>query len=577
MECVFLGPLHYVRSLGVTDRCLLVVALAIALSACGNGNGGASEPSFVPGEVAIIPRPAAVWVDAAGSRFELDEQTLVVVDAGVADAKNAADLVVEILSHAFPGRAGPSLRDAPDATRGAIVLTSHGADPALGDEGYELVVDSTGVVVRAAGGRGLLHGVQSLRQLLPPEIESTVAVERAPEAIDWSLPGVRIVDQPRFPWRGLMLDTSRFFVPFEYVMRTIDLLALHKMSVLHLHLSDDQGWRIESERHPELQIHGALWDAELAPDEIGGYYTRAQLEEIVEHAHRLGIEIVPEIDVPGHSLAILRALPELACSATPGTVRRREEFRITPWFEGPLIHEEVLCACDERVYAFVADVLDELIAIFPGRWVHLGGDETPTTEWQTSHLCRELAVAGEIAGPDEVQAYFSQRVEELVRERGKRMIGWTETLANEQAAGDRFALSDSFVTMHWNGFFSGDPPHLYERDVVQAPIFTLYLDWYNSTSLDEVYAYDPVPDDLTPEEAEHVLGAEGAMWTGFPQQRSLERIDIHLFPKLLAIAELTWSARGRRDLSDFASRRAAHERRLDLLGVTLGICTDCLA
>jgi hexosaminidase len=184
-----------------------------------------------------------------------------------------------------------------------------------------------------------VHAVQSLRQLLPAEIESG----SVPPAPDWSLPSVRLVDQPRFSWRGLMLDTSRFFLPFEFLLRTVDLL-LHKMSVLHLHLTDDQGWRIESERHPELQTYGSQFDAELAPGERGGYYTRAELMQLVAYAARRGIEVVPEIDVPGHSLAVLRALPNLACTTRPDIVRERDEFRLIPWFEGPLIYEDVLCS-----------------------------------------------------------------------------------------------------------------------------------------------------------------------------------------------------------------------------------------
>jgi len=551
-----------------TALLLALGALITIAAACGDRSTGSREPLFVPGEVAIIPRPEAVWVDSGGSRFVLDADTAIIVEAGSSAADDAARLLVDLLQKAFPDSPGPRVQSGLGDVRGAILLTSSDTDPALGDEGYELIVKQDGVVVRATGARGLLHGVQSLRQLLPPEIEGA-------NAADPSLPSVRIVDRARFPWRGLMLDTSRFFLPVEYVLRTIDLLALHKMNVLHFHLSDDQGWRIESERHPELHLVGSVWDAERAPTERGGYYTRAELETIVAHARRLGVEVVPEVDMPGHTVAILRALPELACSPSPDVVRQRDEFRITPWFDGPLIHEEVLCACDERVYAFVADVLDELVAIFPSPWIHLGGDETPTAEWATSHLCAGLAAAGTIEGVEDVQAYFSHRVEELVRARGKRLLGWSEVLRNEQASAGRFALSDSFTTMHWNGITAGNPPRLFDRDVVQSPIFTLYLDWYASTSLEQVYAYEPVPDGLSPAQAAHVLGAQGNMWTGFPQQRSLERIDVHLFPKLLAIAELTWSSRERRDFADFETRRAVHERRLDALGVTRGPCTDC--
>ncbi len=480
-----------------------------------------------------------------------------------------AELLRETLSGAFPGLPAVAEHAGRVQPSGSILLSSREADPELGDEGYELRVASNRVVLRAPAAAGLFHATQTLRQLLPARIESGAP---SPEV---SLANVAITDRPRFGWRGLMLDTSRTFLPIELLRRYVDLLALYKMSVLHLHLSDDQGFRIESESHPELHEIGSLWDAERAPGERSGYYTKQELRDLVAYAARRHVEIIPEIDMPGHSLAILRARPELACTTSPEHVRRRDEFRLTPWFEGPQIHTEVMCACDERIYSYIEEILAEVSEIFPSPYFHLGGDETPRTEWETSYLCQQRIAAGEIESTEAVQAYFSRRMEEILQRLGKRMIGWTEVVTHEQASGPESRLSDDFTTMHWLALVP-DPPALYDRDVVQSPIFTLYLDWFATTSLEGVYRYEPVPDGLTPEQEAHILGAQGNMWTGFPQQRTEERIDIHVFPKLLAVAELTWSPRELRDWPDFDRRRQQQTERLDLLGVARGPCDDCV-
>jgi len=388
------------------------------------------------------------------------------------------------------------------------------------------------------------------------------------------VPNVRIRDVPRFAWRGLLIDSSRFFVPTAFVLRQLELMALYKLSVLHLHLTDDQGWRLEIDAYPSLHQLGSQWDAERAPGERGGYYSKADIREILARAAALGIEVVPEIDMPGHIVAALHALPELACRSMPDVPRTVDEFPIVLWTQRPF-PPNVLCVCDERVYEVIETVLDEVIDLFPSRFVHVGGDEVLRHgEWAASDLCQGLIADGVVAGVDRLQAYFETRIETHLRARGKRLIAWDEALVGEDPDTPSERLSDDAAFMHWRDFMP-PPARLYDRDVILTPVFTLYLDWYSSSSLEQVYAYEPVPAGLTPEQAAHVLGAQGSMWTGFPQQRSLERIDVHLFPKLLAVAELTWSAPERRDFADFETRRAPHEQRLDLLGVTRGPCTDC--
>lgn len=525
------------------------------------------EPEFVAGEVAVVPRPAAVWVDAAGSRFAVDARTRILVEPSRDELRPAAEILHALLAAHLPALAAVGEHGGAGAPRGAILFTGRGAPANLGPEGYELVATPAGVTVRAHSGRGARHGLQTLRQLLPPEVESAGGMA----ALD--LPSVRVVDEPRFPWRGFMLDVSRTFFPIAYLHRWLELLALHKLSVFHLHLSDDQGWRIESEAYPQLHELASQFDAARFPGERGGYYTKAELRDLVAHAARLGIEIVPEIDLPGHSLALLHALPELACRRDPQVPRRREEFSIHPWAVGPLIHEEIVCACDEQVYAVLEAILDEVLEIFPSRWIHLGGDEVPTAEWESSPQCDAFMRAHGLVRHAQIQAVFTTRMEAFLAARGRTLIGWDEILA--AAAGDaRTVLAPGTAVMRWRDFAPA-APGLYDRPVVQTPFSALYLDYYRFP-LARAYAYEPVPGGLTAEQEANVLGAQANMWTGYPPQRSEARVDQYAFPKLAALAEVAWSPRQRRDHDDFLARYAVHVRRLEQLGVDTAPCDECV-
>jgi hexosaminidase len=547
--------------------------LAIALLAVvGCGGGGTEEtvqePEFVPGEVAVIPRPNAVWVDAAGSAFTFDATTRVLVDADAPALQPAAEALRDQLAVQWPTLPPVRAHRGPEAPAGTVLIAA-AADAELGEEGYELVVTAARVTVRARTAGGARHAVQTLRQLLPLEVESAPVAAAA-----WEVASVRVVDRPRFGWRGFMLDVSRTFFPIDYLHRWLELMALLKLSVFHLHLTDDQGWRIEIDAFPELHELASRFDAERFPDERGGYYTKDELRGLVAHAQRLGIEIVPEIDLPGHSLALLHALPELACRQEADAPRRREEFSIHPWAAGPLIHEEIVCACDERVYAVLETILDEVLEIFPGRWIHLGGDEVPKAEWEASALCQALVVDQGLNDLEHVQALFTKRMEQFLTLRGRTLIGWDEILAAAAHGDQRTALAPEAAIMRWRDYAPG-APGLYDRPVVQTPFSALYLDYYRFP-LSRAYAYEPVGDDLTPAQAANVLGVQANMWTGYAPQRSEARVDQYAFPKLAALAEVAWSDPARRDFDDFQARYPQLAARLERLGVDTSRCDDCV-
>jgi hexosaminidase len=337
--------------------------------------------------------------------------------------------------------------------------------------------------------------------------------------------------------------------------------------VLHLHLTDDQGWRLEVESHPALHELGSQWDAQLAPGERGGYYSKDDLREIVARATALGIEVLPEIDMPGHVVAALHALPELACGIAPNEPRSADEFSIIPWIQRPLTRH-VLCVCDEHAYDVMQAVLDEVIDLFPSPFIHVGGDEVILRqEWEDGYLCQDLVDRAVVASADRLQAYFQKRIEDHLTARGRRMIAWDETLETEQPAVASERLSDQVGFMFWRDFLPV-PERLYERDVVLAPFSRLYLDY--PTGIDLIYGVDPAPPTLTPEQAAHVLGAEAAMWTGYDNARSEIGVERGIFPRVLALAELAWTPQELRDFADFSQRLTVQQRRLELLGVSFG-------
>ncbi|MFE2457837.1 beta-N-acetylhexosaminidase [Streptomyces sp. NPDC059402] len=442
-------------------------------------------------------------------------------------------------------------------------------DAGLPDEGYRLVVAPEGVHLTGGDAAGLFWGAQTLRQLLGPD-----AFRRAPlPDRRWRLPLVRIEDAPRFRWRGLMLDVARHFMPKDGVLRYLDLMAAHKLNVLHFHLTDDQGWRVEIKRHPKLTETGSwrartkyghraspLWEDKPH----GGYYTQDDIREIVAYAAERHITVVPEIDVPGHSQAAIAAYPEL------GNTDVIDTTALSVWDTWG-VSPNVLAPTD-AVLRFYEGVFEELLELFPSEFVHIGGDECPKEQWRSSATAQarieELALANE----DELQAWIIQHFDTWLTERGRRLIGWDEILEGGLAKGAAVAS--------WRGYAGGVAAARAGHDVVMCPEQQVYLDHRQAPgedepvpigfvrTLEDVYRFEPVPAELTPDESGHVIGTQANVWTEVMENQG--RVDYQVFPRLAAFAEVAWSALpapAERDYAAFERRMAAHYRRLGALGV----------
>ncbi|WP_405013113.1 beta-N-acetylhexosaminidase [Kitasatospora sp. NBC_01539] len=441
---------------------------------------------------------------------------------------------------------------------------------ASGPEAYRLTVDAHGVLLRGGGLPGLLHAARTLRQLLGPQ-----AYRRAPlPGSTWALPAVTIDDAPRFGWRGVLLDVARHFLPKADVLRFLDLMAAHKLNVLHLHLTDDQGWRVEIARHPRLTGVGAWRERSMVGFRSGdrrddrphgGFYTRDDLREIVAYAAARQITVVPEIDLPGHNQAAIAAYPELGNTDVVDTAALGVW---TDWGVSP----HVLNASDATL-RFFEEVLEEVLDIFPSEFVHLGGDECPKEQWKASPAAQARIAELGLSGEDELQSWIIRHFDRWLADRGRRLIGWDEILEG--------GLAPGAAVSSWRGYEGGIAAARAGHDVVMCPEQHVYLDHRQAPGEDEpipvgyvrttedVYRFEPVPPELDPAAAAHVIGTQANLWTEF--MASARDIDYRAFPRLAAFAEVAWSDLPRdpaaRDWSDFERRMAVHLARLDALGV----------
>ncbi|GJF30106.1 beta-N-acetylhexosaminidase [Kitasatospora sp. NE20-6] len=441
---------------------------------------------------------------------------------------------------------------------------------ASGPEAYRLTVDAHGVLLRGGGLPGLLHAAQTLRQLLGPQ-----AYRRAPlPGATWALPAVTIDDAPRFGWRGVLLDVARHFLPKADVLRFLDLMAAHKLNVLHLHLTDDQGWRVEIARHPRLTAVGAWRERSMVGFRSGdrrddrphgGFYTRDDLREIVAYAAARQITVVPEIDLPGHNQAAIAAYPELGNTDVVDTAALGVW---TDWGVSP----HVLNASDATL-RFFEEVLEEVLDVFPSEFVHLGGDECPKEQWKASPAAQARIAELGLSGEDELQSWIIRHFDRWLADRGRRLIGWDEILEG--------GLAPGAAVSSWRGYEGGIAAARAGHDVVMCPEQHVYLDHRQAPGDDEpipvgyvrttedVYRFEPVPPELDPAAAAHVIGTQANLWTEF--MASARDIDYRAFPRLAAFAEVAWSDLPRdpaaRDWPDFERRMAVHRARLDALGV----------
>jgi hexosaminidase len=347
-----------------------------------------------------------------------------------------------------------------------------------------------------------------------------------------------------------LIDTSRTFVPIAYLRRYVDLLALYKMNVLQLHLTDDQGWRVEVKKHPRLTSVGSKFDERY--NEFGGYYMQKDIKDLVAYASARNVTILPEIEMPGHCAAALAAYPDLGCRNQPQV--------IFPFMEAlvPGLQPCVFCAGNDRTFEVLEDVLSEVIELFPSRYIHIGGDEAVKDWWKTCPKCQARIKAEGLKDESELQSYFVKRIERFLDSKHRKLIGWDEILEG--------GLAPRAAVMSWRGTVGGVEAIGQGHDVVFSPTSHCYFDYPNAEfSTVNVYSYEPVPEGITEEQSRHVLGAQGNMWTHIA--RSEDAIDRQVFPRLIALSEVTWSPRESRNLDDFLARLARHFPRLDALGV----------
>ena len=511
--------------------------------------------------IAVIPRPASVTMGRGA--FVLTPRTAIWTDrADSAVARGLARALSPATGYDLAVRVG-----SPGTGRRIVFRRASPRDTTLGREGYRLRITPGVVTITASAPAGAFYATQTLRQLLPVQIFRAALVG----GVAWRVPAVAIVDRPRFQWRGMHLDVARHFMPKEFVKKYIDLLALHKLNRFHWHLTDDQGWRIEIKKYPRLTSVGAWRSRTLVGhqrddttgnvfdnERHGGYYTQDDVREIVAYARDRFVTIVPEIEMPGHSQAAIAAYPSLGNFGD--SVGVWDQWGVSTHILNP----------SDTTIRFMQDVLTEVMALFPGSYVHIGGDEAPKTEWKTSPRAQARIKALGLADENQLQSWFTTQMDSFLTSHGRRLVGWDEILEG--------GLAPNAVVMSWRGTAGGVAAARAGHDVVMAPGSYTYFDHYQTLNqaaeplaiggylpIDSVYAYEPVPADLEPRYAAHILGAQGQVWTEYiPGPKQAEYMA---YPRTCALAEVLWTPKALRDFSDFTRRLVVHEQRLDALDV----------
>ena len=513
---------------------------------------------YTEADIQIIPKVESLKI--AEGVFQFNENTVFIASEDT--QKVAAQLLIDMFKEAT----GWNLKIEAESPVSNYVKLK--LDERIEPEAYTINSSESHVAIKASDASGFLYGIQSLRQLLPVEIESKTFVEH----IDWEIPNVQIIDGPRFKWRGLMLDLSRHFFDKDYILETIDMLALHKLNILHLHLVDDQGWRIEIKKYPKLTEVGAWrvdqehlpWGdrKENDPNEkgtYGGFLTQEELKEIVAYAALKGVEVVPEIEMPAHVSSAIAAYPELSCHGEQIAVPSGALWPIT----------DIYCPGKEYTFEFLENVLLEVMEIFPSKYIHIGGDEATKTTWEISPECQALIKREGLKNVDELQSYFIKRIEKFINSKGKKLIGWDEILEG--------GLAPDATVMSWRSFKGGIEAAKQGNDAIMTPVWFCYFDYYQGppelepkaagpvTTVSKVYQFEPIVEELTEEEEKHILGGQANVWAEhIPTE---EHSQYMIFPRLTALSEALWSPKDTKDWDDFSGRLKSIMNRFEYLDV----------
>ncbi|TWR28603.1 family 20 glycosylhydrolase [Mucilaginibacter achroorhodeus] len=514
---------------------------------------------------AIIPEPVKTTPHAG--HFILPKEITV-----QAPLSNKMTPVLDLIKNKFSTSTGKMVHVKASAPSAAIKLVLNStADNVIGSEGYYLSAKTTGVTIRANTEAGLYYGLQTLFQLLPKEIESKEVVTN----VKWMVPAVDITDYPRFNWRGLMLDVSRHFFTKKEVMSYIDNMAKYKLNLFHWHLTDDEGWRVEIKSYPKLTTVGAYnikREGEFGnfqpprpnePRNYGGFYTQDDIREVVKYAQDRFVNILPEVDVPGHSLAAVASYPELSATAGADKYTVRYGERIMDWSKPghPALVDNTLNPAGEFTYQFLDKVIGELSQLFPFQYIHMGGDECAKNFWEQSDQVKALMAKENLKTQEEVQSYFEKRVEKIVESKGKKFIGWDEILEG--------GLGPNAAVMSWRGVKGGIEAAQMGHEVVMSPTTFVYLDYmqsdrvmephvYASLRLSKTYEFDPVPAGVN---AKLIKGGQANLWT--EQVYNIRQAEYMTWPRGFALAECVWSPAAKKNFNTFFSKVEKHFARFD--------------
>ncbi|MEO8712510.1 MAG: beta-N-acetylhexosaminidase, partial [Parafilimonas sp.] len=513
-------------------------------------------------EISIIPLP--VKMERTNTQFTINKNTKILAQKNNTEALRIAKMMADQLQKVAGFKIDATAFNGNTIPDNAIYFTTNGADASMGNEGYQLSVNNNSVIVRAMQPAGLFYGMQTINQLLPAEIESNTKVEN----IAWQIPGVEITDHPRFKWRGMHLDCSRHFMPIDFIKKYIDDMAMHKLNVFHWHLTDDQGWRLEIKKYPKLTSIGAwrketlIGHADDKPEKFdgkpyGGFYTQSEAREIVKYAKERFVTVVPEIEMPGHATAAIAAYPQL------GVTGKQIEVA-THWGVFPDIFN-----VDDSTFSFLENVLAEVMDIFPGEYIHIGGDEAIKDEWKASAKIQQKIKELGLKDEDELQSYFMTRIEKFVNSKGRKIIGWDEILEG--------GLAPNAVVMSWRGIEGGIAAAKSHHDVIMTPIQYTYF-WWNQGNikteplsageylpLEKVYKYEPVPDTLSPDEAKYIMGVQGCAWAEYMENS--KKVEYMVFPRMSALAEIAWSPKESKNWQSFVERMPRQFKRYTERGI----------
>ncbi|MBO0936379.1 beta-N-acetylhexosaminidase [Fibrella sp. HMF5335] len=507
---------------------------------------------------AIMPRPAKL--EERTGTFTLPKKASITIEKGDAGLRLVAGQLADQLAKATGQRPTVTVSSTPKRQGIHFAMDRNGS---LAKEGYTLAVSPDRILVTASQPEGFFYGMQSLLQLMPVEVFSPKPIT----SVRWTVPCCQIDDQPRYSYRGLHLDVSRHFFPIEFIKKYIDLIALHKQNVFHWHLTDDQGWRIEIKKHPKLTELGSVrkqtmigryGDNKYDKTPYGGFYTQEQIRDVVRYAQERFVTVIPEIEMPGHAMALLAAYPELGSNPD----------KIVPVGTKWGVFEDVMFPRKET-FRVLEDVLTEVMTLFPSQYIHIGGDECPKTQWRESRFCQELMRKEGLKDEHELQSYFIRHMDKFITSKGRRMIGWDEILEG--------GLSPNATVMSWRGTEGGVAAARQGHDAIMTPGGFCYLDHYQAdpktqpiaiggfTTLEKSYGYEPTSDSLKAEQAKHILGVQGNLWSEYII--SPEYAEYMVWPRAIALAEVGWTSKNRKDVEDFKKRLDVHKKRLDYMNV----------